>query len=928
MSGMSLVGSLIRRVMIVAVAGVIVSACGREEPASLVASAKEYLAKNDSRAAIIQLKNALQANPDLAEARFLLGRALLNSGNLQDAEKELRRAYNLGYAPDEVVPKLAEVTLLLGEATKLEAEFGALQLRSPEARAALQTTLGEARLNLNKREAASAAFKSALSLNPNHAPAYLGQARLALMGGDLSGALALTEEAMAKLPASPAARHLKGTILLAQGKPDQALAAYRSALESSPDYLPARIAATSLLLNLGKLDEAKVELAALRKAAPKHLHTLHLTALLAYVEKNYETAREAIQQELQISPDFLPALALSGAIELELGAYRLAESSFRKVLNAAPGTTHVRRLLIIAYLRSGRQEEALDALKPIQDHIQDDSDLLALAGEVYFRNGRAAEAAKYLERAAALDPENGSKRTALALSHIVAGEKERGLRELESAVATDTTHNRAALAVIMASVRGGDMDRALKEIDALAKRQPNNPLSRTLEGKARIAKRDVAGARESYERALALNPAYLPAARDLAALDLADNKPDKAKKRIETIIAKDPKNAGAYLSLAELRMRSGAPADEVERLINNAVEAKPNWSVPRRVLVNFYMSVSKPHKAVEAAQNALAAIPDNPELLEGLGTALTATGDRQGALNTYQALARHQPNSPTPYLRMAGLQLAAKDEAAAERSLKKALAIQTNLPEAKSSLIAIYLRAGRQREALEVAKDEQKQRPEQSFGFVLEGDIRTSKQEWPQAIAAYRTAANWGDSHGAMKLHMALRASGNAEQANKLAGEWIAGHQKDQRFRLYLAELALGNKNYVDAYSHLQALLENGANNNYIVLNNAALVAAELKDPKAMTYAEKAYALAPNEPKVMDTYGMLLADHGDAKRGLDLMEKAVIAAPDQPSLRLNFAKALIKTGNKQRAKVELQRLRDLGDKLPQQAEVRELIKGL
>ena len=57
----------------------LLAACGGESPESLIASSKAYMAKNDTKAAVIQLKNALQQNPTLAEARFLLGSALLET---------------------------------------------------------------------------------------------------------------------------------------------------------------------------------------------------------------------------------------------------------------------------------------------------------------------------------------------------------------------------------------------------------------------------------------------------------------------------------------------------------------------------------------------------------------------------------------------------------------------------------------------------------------------------------------------------------------------------------------------------------------------------------------------------------------------------------------------------------------------------------
>ena len=60
------------------------AACGVGSPEDRMASAKRYLTKNDHQAAVIELKNALQANPKLAEARLLLGVSILE---LRDAQR-------------------------------------------------------------------------------------------------------------------------------------------------------------------------------------------------------------------------------------------------------------------------------------------------------------------------------------------------------------------------------------------------------------------------------------------------------------------------------------------------------------------------------------------------------------------------------------------------------------------------------------------------------------------------------------------------------------------------------------------------------------------------------------------------------------------------------------------------------------------------
>src|SRR2546430_2464351 len=113
-----------------------------ETPETLLASAKQYISKNDSKAAIIQLKNALQKNPELAEGRFLLGTLLLSTGDAPGAEKELRKARELKYPADQVVPTLARSMIVLGKYKEVVDEFAAVQVTTPQAKAELLTAIG------------------------------------------------------------------------------------------------------------------------------------------------------------------------------------------------------------------------------------------------------------------------------------------------------------------------------------------------------------------------------------------------------------------------------------------------------------------------------------------------------------------------------------------------------------------------------------------------------------------------------------------------------------------------------------------------------------------------------------------------------------------------------------------------------------------
>src|SRR6478752_3113740 len=130
------------------------AACGTSDPAGLVASAKKYLAESNPKSAIIQLKSALQKEPDNAEARFLLAQALLDGGDPVNAETEARKARELKYPDDAVVPLLARAMVQRDQPRTAVNEFGARKLGTPAARADLAASLALAQLRLGDKAAA------------------------------------------------------------------------------------------------------------------------------------------------------------------------------------------------------------------------------------------------------------------------------------------------------------------------------------------------------------------------------------------------------------------------------------------------------------------------------------------------------------------------------------------------------------------------------------------------------------------------------------------------------------------------------------------------------------------------------------------------------------------------------------------------------
>lgn len=752
----------------------VLTGCKDEPPEVLIASAREHLGKHDIRTAVIQAKNALQKKPDLPEARFLLARGLLESGDAAGAELEARKSVELGYPAEEALPLLAKTLLAQGKAGKAMEELAGAAPTRAESRAEVQTVLATAHGIQGNIPAAEKALSRAFEAQADYGPAILVQSRLKAAARDYTGALAGLETLLARESANEEAWQLKGDILGAQGQGDAALAAYRKALEARPDLVPVQVAVVSALIQQGKLEEAGVQLEALGKLAAKSPETRYLEVLLAFRQGRNDAAHELVQSLLQMAPDSPKVLQLAGSVEYQRRAWQLAQTHLSRALDLAPDLALARRLLIAAYLQDGQAGKALNALQPVSSRLDDDPQMLALAGQVYLQNGDIRKAEQYFSKATALDPKDTGKRTALALARLAKGQTDAAMGELEHIAATDPG-TVADLALISSLLQRNELDKALQAIAVLEKKQPGQPLAHDLRGRALSIKGDASGARRSFELALAANPAYFPAVAGLARLDMAAGQPEEARKRFEQLLAANPRNSQVLLALADLRRQTGAKPQEVAALLNKAVVAAPEETAPRLFLIDHYLRNDDAPHAIAAAQEAASSLPDRPEILNALGLAQQAGKDFHQALATYGRWIALERSSPQPHLRMADVHLAAGNRDEALRSLRKALELAPATPVAIRLHGALLQQDGAEAERFAAAwiRDHPK---DAGFLYYL-GDRALVRKDYEAASRHYRAVLESQPDNAAVLNNLAWAAGQlksplavqYAERANRLA---------------------------------------------------------------------------------------------------------------------------------------------------------------
>jgi putative PEP-CTERM system TPR-repeat lipoprotein len=906
------------------------AACGGDSPEKLMSSARDYLAKNDDAAAVIQLRNVLQKNAQNGEARLLLGQILLRQGDPLAAEKELRKAIEFGQPVAGVAPALARAMLELGQAEAIPKEFGATKIDDAAAAADLQASLAEAQLRLGKVAEARAGFEAALALKPGYPQARLGQALVALYDGQRDLALSLTDEAIAADPRFARAHALRSDLLLARGDAAGAKQSLQRALDADPRFTIARLALVSMLIGEQAYDEAAAQIAAGLKASRGDSRLVLLDAMLSMRKGDRASARGKVQQVLKVAPDHVPSLLLAGQIDLADNNVASAQQHLRKALNRAPNNEAVRRTLAAAYLRGNQPARAMDALQPLLANASNaDAALMMLAGESYLASGDLKQASAYFARATGGEPQKIAAQTRLGQIALATGDSEAGLKLLESAAGAEGSGFQADLALIAAHLRRSEFDKALAAARSLERKQPASPLSQHMLGMVAAARKDTKSAREHFAKAVELAPDYMPSLSALASLDLAEKRPDDARRRFEAVIARDPKNELGYLGLADVLARSGATPKEIGDTLQRAIGANPQAAQARVAQVNLLLAQSETKAALTAAQAAAGALPDEPRVLEVLARAQDAAGEYNQAVETLQKLATLQPDSPQPLQQLAALHLKNRQAERALDSLRRAQRLAPDSPQVLASVAAATLLAGRPDEALKEVRALQSRAPKLGSVYALESEIHAARRDWPQAERAARDALKLEPREGghAVKLHAVLLGAGKKAEASAHAKRWLADQPRDAVMRMHLADLALREREYKTAFGLYQEVV-GIAPNNPIALNNLAWVAGELGDARAVGYAERALALAPNSANILDTLGALLVKQGEAKQGMPYIERARSMDPRRAEFQLSYARALIALGQKDAARRELEALAQRQEPFVGKDEVPSLLKSL
>lgn len=891
--------------------------------------------KKDVAGAIIQLKNALREEPGSLPALVLLGKAQLETGDPAGAEESFAKALQFGIDRSEVALPMAQALYDQGKYEAVLERFP-VEAMPPSRRVDIVVLRGHAQKGLGDTKAALRSFEEARKLDPRSPSVLLSYAELLAELGRREDAARVADEAVSAAPDVARLWTLKGSLALAAGNVDGALAAFDKALAVNPKQADARIARVSLRMDLGRDADVESDLAVLKRENPNDPRANYLRAVHLGKRGNAAGARDNLAEVVNVI-DTMPRellvrrtpqlLLLCGVAHYSLGANEKALTCLQDFLRITPNHVGARRVLGSVLLARGDARGAISALEPAVAAAPGDAEALALLATAYLAQRRYQSANEYLERALKASGGAPSIHATLGLSMLGAGRSDLGLPHLEKALVKDPGQLRAGIPLAVLYLKRGQAKQAVEVAEAVAKREPGNAAALNLLGVARAASGDAAGARKAYERAAELDATFAAPQLNLAKLDLQENKIDQARTRLQRLLKDRPKNTEVMLELATAEERAGR-LEEAGRWLERARAIDRRSIVTVNRLVDLYVRQKMPEKALEVARQMEIDAPENLDALAALGRAHLALGNAKEAKVVFGRMTRLASFDPGWQTDIARYQIAAGNLEGAMYSLEKALSGKPDFVPAQVLLAEVELRAGETAKAEQRAKTIVNANPGLATGYRLQADVAMARKRYPEAISGYKAALRMeASTESAMRLYQALGQSGDTRAAIEFVEAWLKTQPRDGVALRALAEAQTRAGNLAAARAAYEQVLRLEGDDP-AVLNNLANVLARQGDRRALEVAEKAHRLAPRDAAIQDTLGWILVQQKQLEAGLRHLREARLRAPENAEIRYHLAAALALAGRRDEARRELEpALRD-GIVFEGQPEARKLSEEL
>jgi putative PEP-CTERM system TPR-repeat lipoprotein len=531
-------------------------------------------------------------------------------------------------------------------------------------RGAALTILSTTAATPDQVESAIKEFGAAMPRIGRDARARLALGTLYWRKRDTAAARTALQEAVATDAGSLAGHLLLSRFYATTGNSALAAQELKTASGIAAPGSPGRLGAVEGLLFLGQRDQARELLTEIAGKNSTDPFVWRLSGNLALGDRRLDDAAKAVAQLAQDTSD-VEATALSGRLHLARQENDRAIADFQRGLRLAPDVAPLHYYLAAGLIQSGKTNEAKVELQSSVALAPLYPDAVFQLSELNLRDGAPDAARAALDRFIETNPRS-------VKAHVLLG---------------------AALA---ATGRTAEAAEAFQQILRI---EPNSSEAHYWVGMGLAAERRTEEARAELEKAVSITPEFREAMTQLVLMDLGENNPERALRRLRTQLAQAPRSADLY-DLLGLAHAANRQTDSAEAGFLKSIELNATLLDPRVRLSELYAATGRPDQALIQAEAARNIEPKNVRALMALGVAAQQKGDVAKARQAYETALTLEPRFAGPANNLALLLSDQGDVAGALAFAQRAQALAPQDPHILDTVGWILFKRGEYQRAL------------------------------------------------------------------------------------------------------------------------------------------------------------------------------------------------------------------------------------
>ena len=269
----------------------------------------------------------------------------------------------------------------------------------------LYNIIGSANQSLRKLDAAIAAYKKAISIDPDDADIYNNMGNALKDQGKLDAAIDAYKKAVSINPESAVAHNNMGITLQERGKLDVAIAAYKKAISINPNSADTYYNMGNALRDQGKLNAAIEAYSKAISINPDYAVAYNNMGNILQEQDKLDAAIEAYNKAVTIKPDYPEAHNNMGNSLQEQGKLGAAIEAYNKAVTIKPDYPEAYNNMGNALKDQGKYEEAINAYGKALSLKPDFAEAYNNMGNALKEQGKYEEAINAYDKALSFKPD-------------------------------------------------------------------------------------------------------------------------------------------------------------------------------------------------------------------------------------------------------------------------------------------------------------------------------------------------------------------------------------------------------------------------------------------------------------------------------------------------------------------------------------------